>query len=240
MMSAEREVLVTVLKLTKAGPIESSLVGRDARIPSKASESLLKKIAEAGLVNRKGEILEASPDQRVGMAVQALRLGADFERVCGLLEWREFENITTTAFEIYDYRVVKNLRFKETSGKRWEIDLLACKQPQIVSVDCKHWRHNWTRAPIITAVEQHVARTKALAEALPNLYTKIGLDGWKHAIVVPIVLSFLPSLFKFHHGTPIVPVLKLQSFLNEIPAHVGSLTCFLQKTTKVNREITEY
>jgi Holliday junction resolvase-like predicted endonuclease len=238
-MSIEREILVAVLKLTKKGPIEYSLVGKDARVPAQTAETFLRKLASEGTVKWKGKVIEASPDQRVRIAVEALRLGADSERVCALLEWREFESIATEAFEVYEYRVVKNLRFKDVSGKRWEIDLLACRQPLILSVDCKHWQHKWTRAPIMAVAEQHVERTRAFAESLPRFYEKIGLNGWSKARVTPVILSLIPSPFKFHHQTPIVSVLQLQDFLSEMPAQADSLTCFQQKLVRIDRRITE-
>lgn len=239
-MTVEREILIAVLKLTRNGPIEYSLVGKNARIPAQTAESILQKLADNSLVKWHGKILEASSSQRVRIAVQTLKLGADFERICRLLEWKEFESITTKAFEVYNYRVKKNFRFKGKNGKRWEIDLVACKHSIIASVDCKHWTRKWTRAPIIKIVKQHVERTKAFTDTLPDIYTRIKLGEWKHTTVIPIVLSLLPSPLKFHSNTPIVPVLQLQSFLNELPAHINILTHFPQKITKINKEITEY
>lgn len=239
-MSIERELLISVLKLTKKGPIEYSIVGKNARIPAKTTEILLKKLADTALVKWREKVLEASTNQRVKIAIQAIKLGADFERVCRTLEWKEFESLTTEAFEEYNYSVKRNLRFKGKNGRRWEIDLLACKQPIIISVDCKHWKHNWTKIPIIKTVEKHVERTKVFTEALASLYTKIKIEKWKNVIVIPIVLSLLSSPFKFHSNTPIVPVLQLQNFLNELPAQTDLLTHFSQKLTKIDKEITEY
>lgn len=239
-MRVEREILITVLKLTKNSPIDYSLISRSTRIPAKTAEGLVRKLVKNALVKLKGKVLEASPDQRVKIAVQALRLGADFERVCRHLGWREFESVSTAAFKAYNYSVIRNLRFKGDNGKRWEIDLLAFKQPLIASVDCKHWKHRWTRAPIIKTVKEHIERTEALVEILPKLYDRIKLNKWKHVTVIPMVLSLLRSSLKFHLDTPIVPVLQLQSFLNDLPGHVSLLTHFSQKIRKRNTEITEY
>ena len=239
-MTVEREILIAVLKLTRNGPIEYSLVGKNARIPAQTAKSRLEKLAEHDLVKWKGKILEASPSQRVRIAVQTLKLGADFERVCRLLKWKEFESIATKAFEIYSYNVKKNFRFKGKNGKWWEIDLVACKNPIIVSVDCKHWTRKWTKAPIIKIVKQHMERTKAFTDVLPDFYTWVKLGEWKHATVIPIVLSLLPNPLKFHRDTPIVSVLQLQSFLNELPAYINILTHFSQKITNMDKEITEY
>ena len=239
-MNVEREILIAVLKLTKNRPIDYSLVSKNARIPAQTGKELLKKLADAALIRWKGEVLEASPSQRVRIAVQAIKLGADMERVCRLLDWREFESITNETFKVYNYCVKKNFRFKGKDGKRWEIDLIASKQPIIVSVDCKHWQHKWTRAPIIKAVEEHVRRTKAFADILPNLYAKTRFGKWEYATVIPVVLSLLACSCKFHQNTPIVPVMQLQNFLNELPAHMGLLANFHQNSTKIDKEITEY
>lgn len=239
-MSLEREILIAVLKLTKNGPVDQTVVGRSARVPAQTSVKLLQQLADQALIRCTGKIVEAFPDQRVRMAVRAIELGTDFERVCSTLEWKEFESISTEAFEVNDYLVMKNFRFKQKCGKRWEIDLLAFKQPLIVAVDCKHWQHKWTRAPVVATVELHVERTKAFSDALPYVHDKIGLGRWDHATVLPIILSLLPAPFKFHHNTPIVAALQLQSFLSELPGHAGSLTRFQQKIPIRNKQITEF
>lgn len=238
-MSVDREVLVAVLKLTKAGPVGGSIVGKEARVPARTAEALLRRLAGESLIRWDGKILTASPDQRVKIAIKALTLGVDSERVCALLEWREFETIATEAFEIYSYRAVKNLRFKDVSGKRWEIDLLACKQPLILSVDCKHWHHKWTQASIAAVAEKQVERSGAFAKSLPRFHGEIGLSGWDVAWVIPVVVSLIRGPLTFHRDTPIVSVLQLQDFLSEVPAHTNSLTCFRQKLAMVERRITE-
>lgn len=239
-MNVERKILTTVLELTRNGPIDYALVGRSARIPVQTAEIFLKKLQESALIRLKGKVLEVSPDQRVKIALRALELNADFVRVGRLLQWKEFENITTTAFEAYNYSVKMNFRFKAKSGKRWEIDLLAWKQPTIATVDCKRWERNWTRTAIIKLVNQHVEKTKDFTDILSDSHTKIDLCAWKHATVIPIVLSLLPSPLKYHDNTPIVSVLQLQSFLNELPAHVNSLTHFTKKFNMIDRKITDY
>lgn len=239
-MNVEREVLVTILKLTKNAPIHYSLVGKNARIPTQISEGVLRKLADGGLVRWKGKVLEVSSGQRVRIAVQAMKLGADFQRVCTSLEWREFESISTKAFEAYNFNVKKNFRFKAENGKRWEIDLVACKQPIVASVDCKHWKQNWTKAPVMKVVEEHVERTRALADTLARLRAKIDLSKWRQATVIPVVLSLLPGPFKFCGNTPVVPVLQVQTFLSEMPAHINLLTHFSKTFTNSAKEITEY
>lgn len=239
-MNLERAILVAVLKSTRKGSVSYPVVSQHAGIPKQTVKHLLEKLSDANQITLTGTTVKASSNQRLSIALKALEMGADFQRVCSQLEWREFENIAMTAFESYRYRVIKNARFKGADGKRWEIDVLACKQPMIASVDCKHWRRNWTRASIIRVAEQHSKRSRAFADSLSRFQDKIELGHWTHATVVPIILSLLPSPFKFHQHTPIVSVLQLQNFLSELPGHIASLTHFTKKMTSVSKEITGY
>jgi hypothetical protein len=143
------------------------------------------------------------------------------------------------AFQINHYTVERNFHFK-ASGKRWEMDLLACQQPLIVCVDCKRWQHGWTRASIMKASEAQVERTKALTDSLQSFTEKLGLDKWTRAMLIPIVLSLVPSAFKFHNNTPIVPILQLQSFINELPTQTGFLTYFSTIIKEKRTKLTEF
>jgi len=224
-MTVERNLLISVLKLTKTGPVQKELVSKDARVPVQVADEMLKKLSGTGLIQYEGQLIEVSSNQRVRMAVRAVELGADPERVCGVLEWDEFEEIAAAAFEANNFMVKRRFRFK-WAGRRWEVDVLACKDRLVACVDCKHWRRGWQRSTIMKAVEAQVERTQALAEAFSSLHEKAGLVDWEKAMLVPIVLSLVPSPFKFYNNVPIVPVLQLPNFLNELPAYATSLTRF--------------
>jgi Holliday junction resolvase-like predicted endonuclease len=191
------------------------------------------------LINLNGDLLEIAPNQRLQLAIEAVKQGADIEHTSKFLEWKEFENMAATAFEINYYVVKRNFHFK-VNDKRWEIDLLACKQPMIACVDCKHWQHHWSKASITKTAEVQVERTKALAESLRDFTEKIGLNSWTRARLVPMVLSLVPSTFKFHDDTPIVPILQLQSFISELPAQITSLTHFSTIIKERSTKLTEF
>jgi Holliday junction resolvase-like predicted endonuclease len=224
-MTFERNFLVSVLKLTKGEPVAKELVARDAGIPTQTADQLLKKFCEAGFIQWRHKTIEASSNQRVKIAIHAINSGADFERVCRFLEWIEFENFAAAAFEANNFDVKRRFRFKWTQ-RMWEIDVLGCKEPLIACVDCKHWSHGWRRSTIMKVVEAQALRTKVLAEALPRLKEEIGLVHWRQATLIPIVLSLVPDPMKFYNNVPVVPILQLQSFLDELPAHTTSLTHF--------------
>ncbi len=238
-MEIERRILVSLLKLTKQGPFQKELLGKDSRISMQVVDEILDRLCREGLCQQRRGVVEMTLTQRVKVAIHAIRLGADFERACEFLQWKEFENLAAEAFKTNNYNVTKNFHFKH-AGKRWEVDLLACKEPLVVCVDCKHWHHGWSRASIVKAVEMQTQRAKALANEYPMVYEKLKLETWKYALFIPTVLSLIPGTFKFHNKVPIVPVLQMQNFLNELPAHILSLTHFDVKIKSDKYKLTKY
>ena len=223
-MTVERKILLSLLKLTQEGPISKTLVSKDARVPVQVAHEVLEKFSSEGVVQLKDTIVDISSNQRVKLAIRAIRLGADFERACRALTWDEFESITAEAFLANNFVVTNGFRFKH-AGRRWEIDVIGCREPIVACVDCKHWRHGWGRSASVKAVEAQIERIEALARVLA-LCQELGLTNWKKATLVPMILSLVPAPFKFYKNAPIVPILKLPNFLNELPAHLNALKTF--------------
>jgi len=224
----ERELIISILKLTKNRPIGIELVRKDAKIPSAIAEDLIRKLQNNGLLYLQNKLVEVNSLKRLKLAVHAIELGGDVERVSGFLDWKEFENIAAIAFERNGYSVARNLRFKH-AGRRWEMDIIACKKPIVACVDCKHWHHGMYPSAIRRAVKEQVERTCALAESMPKLTEKIDCASWNRVKLLPAVLSLTAVRSKFYNKVPIVPVLQLQDFLNQLPAYVDSLKHFSKR-----------
>ena len=221
-MSVERNLVISLLKLAKKGPVLTENVNRDARIPSSIARKLLEKLQNEGLVYLKQDSVEVS---RLKLAVKAASLGADLEHISDLLCWQEFEEITAFALKNNGYTVSNNVRFKNVARK-WEIDVVGCKKPLVVCIDCKHWQHAIAPSALKRIVDSQVERTRALADSLPNIALKLECTRWSEAKFVPSILSLMPSSFKFYYEVPIVPVLQLQDFINQLPAYIDSLKNF--------------
>ncbi|MBE0520105.1 restriction endonuclease [Candidatus Bathyarchaeota archaeon] len=228
-MDIERELIISILKLTKNGPIAIELVRKDAKIPSAIAEDLIRKLQNDGLLYLRDILVEVDSLKRLKLAVHAIELGADVERVSGFLDWKEFENIAAIAFERNGYSVMRNLRFKH-AGRKWEIDIIACKKPIAACVDCKHWHHGMYPSAIRRIVEEQVERTSALAESMPKLTEKIDCASWNRVKLIPAVLSLTAVRSKFYNKVPIVPVLQLQDFISQLPAYMDSLKHFSKRS----------
>lgn len=224
-MQVWSDVIISILKVSKGKPVSHELVKKEARLPSEVVERLLQTLQREGLVYLLDGFLETNSLQRVRLAVRALELGADYERTSGFLEWKEFESIAAISFQTHGYTVNTNLRFKE-GGRRWEMDVVGCRRPLVVCVDCKHWCRGLYPSKLKRAVEEQVKRTLAFSESLPNPALRVECASWNHARFVPVVLSLISPSFKFHDRTPVVSILQLQDFLAQLPMCLDSLRFF--------------
>jgi Holliday junction resolvase-like predicted endonuclease len=165
-----------------------------------------------------------------------VQLGADLESVGSFLRWKEFEDMAAAAFERNGYIVSENLRFRH-AGRRWEIDIVGCKRPIAVCVDCKHWHYGMAPSVLKKIVKRHVERIYALTESLPNLTSKIECASWNKVKLIPVVLSLFTARFKFYNNVPIVSLLQLQDFLNQLPAYADSMFYLLLNREKATNQL---
>ena len=221
-MFAEREILVSVLKLTAEGSADIKEIVMDAKVPFQVACHILDRYELSGLLRLSGSKIIVIPEQRLRIAIKAADLGADVERICKYLSWEEFEDISTLAFEVNGWVVKKHFRFR-LDDRRFEIDLLALKRPFIVCADCKRWRRGWMGAASRRAAEEQIERTRLLAENSLKIIDRLGIVGWGRACFIPLIISLFPSTSTFHEGSPIVPIIQLRNFIQEMPAYIDQI-----------------
>ncbi len=224
-MEFERNLLISILKLTKNGPVSLESVNKDAKLPMVVGRKLIAKMQNENLLYLRSDSVEADSDCRLKLAVKALESGADVERISDLLMWQEFEDIAAFALRENGYTVATNVRFKQ-AGRRWEIDVVGCRKPQVLCIDCKQWHHGMHPSTLTRMARSQAGRVKAFAESLPTTSLDFACTNWEKAEFFPVILSLIPGNFKFCDDLPIVPVLQLQSFLTELPAYAMSLKHF--------------
>lgn len=224
-MSIERDLITSLLKLTKKGSILIENVKNDCRIPLGIMSKLLANLQSEGLVYLNSDMIEANSSMRIKLMVKAASLGADVERISNFLCWQEFEEIAAFSLRNYGYVVANNVRFKH-GGRKWEIDVVACKKPLVVCIDCKHWQHAIAPSALKRIVDSQIERTKAFADSLPIIALNFECTRWNDAKFIPAVMSLMPSSFKFYDKVPVVPILKMQDFLNHLPVYTEHVKIF--------------
>ena len=161
-MSVERNLVISLLKLTKEGPVLIENVNKEARIPSAVAWELLEKLQNEDLIYLKPNGVEVDSNCRLKLAVKAASLGADVERISDLLCWQEFEEIAALALKNNGYTVKNNVRFKH-EGKRWEIDVVGCKKPLVVCIDCKHWQRAIASSALRRIVDLQTTKNQGIS-----------------------------------------------------------------------------
>ena len=222
---ADRGLLVSLLDVTGEGPVTRGNLQASVRITGEALDLFLYGLILDGLISERDGLIDASPGQRLGIAVRAMELGADFERVCRALGWLEFEEMAAHVFEENGYAVRRRYRFR-AEGRRWEIDVLASRRPFIVCAECKHWTRGMGNAAARRTVEVHLEKARVFSGNVIRVADKLGLRAWSEAVVVPIVLSLTRPPMRFHQRVPVVSILELPRFISEFECHLDRLIRF--------------
>jgi hypothetical protein len=224
-VSVERNLLISLLKLTKKGAVEQKNVNKDARLPASVTSTLLNKLQTENLLYLKDGLIEVDTESRLKLALKATELGTDIQCISDFLRWQEFEAMAAWALELNGYATKKNVRFKG-SGRRWEIDVVGCRKPLVVCIDCKHWHHGMHASTLNGVASAQTDRVAAFADSLPSTALDLPCVKWTKAKFVPVILSLIPFGPKFSNNVPVVPVLQLQDFINQLPLNVESLKYF--------------
>jgi Holliday junction resolvase len=127
----------------------------------------------------------------------------DLELVSEEVIWQNFERLAAFIFEKNDFRVMVNT-VKTYHKKRRQYDVIARKSDQTFLVECKKWAGNRFRLSALKkAVEQHNERT--------TFYNNITSED-----AVPLLVTLVEEEIRLYEGVPLVPVLKLNSFIHEL------------------------
>ncbi len=217
-----RNVLKAILNGTQTGQVDVGKLNDALNVSNEALGEALIQLSEEGLVTVRGDSLELSRDNRLGLAVKAIELGADFQTVSQSLGWLEFEELAAYVFEMNGYGVLRRFRF-QADGRRWEMDVLALRRPYIVCAECKHWTKGIGNSTARGIIETHIEKTEVFSRRLPELSKRIKAQGWGTATVVPVALTLSPTDMSIYRRVPSVSILALPSFLDEFGGQLERL-----------------
>lgn len=223
--SATRLVLQSILDGTKEGPVSAEAVRETVIITNDAFDEIVAELNEKGVVEWDGVEFKADLEQRIEIAVRAIQLGADFEKISKSLGWKEFEELVARVFRENGYNTKSRYRF-QAQGRRWEIDVLATSYPYIVCAECKHYTSGMGNRTARKIIETHIEKTEVMSEHIGELAKKIGVQNWKNAILVPITLTLSPTKMNIYRRVPSVSVFMLPSFLSEFPGYMERMTYY--------------
>ncbi|MCX6815769.1 MAG: restriction endonuclease [Candidatus Aenigmarchaeota archaeon] len=128
---------------------------------------------------------------------------SDLEKLSHAVKWQYFEKLTAFIFEKNDFEAEQNTVIKTGSSKR-QFDVIAKKYGTTWLVECKKWKGRTEKtATLKSAVKKHMERCDMYA-------IKTG------ETIRPVVVTLLDDSIEEHEGVPIIPILKLNWFLNDM------------------------
>jgi hypothetical protein len=237
-LPAQRDILIALLETTKEGPTDYEGLREAVRVTNEAFSAFLDHLIKQGLVGVSEEALEANLEQRLEIAVRAVKAGADMERVSQALGWLEFEEMTAYTFEENGFKVKRRFRFN-AKGRRWEIDVLATRRPLVVCAECKHWVNGLGNMTARKIVEVHLDKVRVLSENTTILVNKDILRDWDRAVFIPMTISLQPARNKIYRRIPVVSVFELPSFLNEFQGQMDWLQSFPVNIPKAKPKVKQ-
>jgi len=126
----------------------------------------------------------------------------DLQQVSKEVVWQNFEKLAAFIFEENNFQVETG-KVKTSNKKRRQYDVIARKADKTFLVECKKWAGNRYRLSAIkSAVKQHIERCE--------FYSRLTNEN-----AIPVIVTLIEEEILFFEGVPVVPILKLDSFINE-------------------------
>ena len=127
----------------------------------------------------------------------------DLVQVSNEVIWQNFERLTAFVFEKNNFLAVTNT-VKTLKKRRRQYDVIAKTNNKTFLVECKKWAGNRSRLSALKrAIELHKERTE--------FYRYLTRED-----AIPIVVTLVEEEIVSYEGVPIVPILRLNSFINEL------------------------
>ena len=193
------------------GIIEGGVSVTDLSVICKLDEinakELLYTLVQNGIGTLNDDVVDFDiPNDRLQTALFAINLGADLEDVSEYLNWKDFESLTGFILEEKDFEVTKNLILTKP---RMEIDVIGKKMDIALLIDCKHWK-NMSKSALDEIVKKQIERVKHFVST-------------ENMSALPVIVTLHQETIQFVGNVPIVPVMKLSSFLDEFVGNLDSL-----------------
>ena len=169
-------------------------------------------LVKNGIGESSGRGYSFSNQDRMKIAVLALQRGSDIEMISKCLNWQDFEAFASHLLNLYGYIARCNLNFSQPS--RMQIDVVGINYDSklAIVVDCKHWKRN-NLSSISSYARKQAQRTSVL---LLQIRKKVSR-------AIPIILTLYPTDIRLVDGVPVVPIVKFNSFIKDVPLYLSKI-----------------
>jgi len=105
-----------------------------------------------------------------------------------------------------------NLNFSKPSRMQIDVVGINYESKLAIVVDCKHWKRN-NLSSISSYARKQAQRTSVL---LLQIRKKV-------SCAIPIMLTLYPMDIRLVDGVPVVPIVKFNSFIKDVPLYISKI-----------------
>ena len=165
-----------------------------------SAKELLQIFLQNGIGVLDEDIVDFQNSDRIKASIFAIRNGATIEDVSEFLSWQNFEELVSRVLDENGFHIQKNLILTKP---RMEIDVVGIKLGISILIDCKHWKR-MTQSALNDIVEKQVERVKSYVQKTES------------TSAIPVIVTLHQEQISFVNKVPIVPIIQLSSFLDEL------------------------
>jgi len=179
----------------------------------KTSIELIRLLARKEIGYIDSDFISFDQLDKMRTAMLAIRMGVDVEDLSKMLGWKDFELLAASILDASGYATHHGLRLKKP---RMEIDVVGIRDGMALLIDCKHWKRS---SP--SEMKKFASMQTKRAEA----FVRAKEEQIKFAI--PAILTLHMESTTFADSVPIIPVVKLRSFLNDMRGYFNEIKVVL-------------
>ena len=186
------------------------------------ARALLNYLQRRGVGRFSGTQIRFTSSDKLNVLIISLEEGCQPSQMSSILDWKDFELLTTLLLQRQSYNVKSNIQFTKP---RVQIDIVAISGRIVLVIDCKHWKKMSTIKMVQCAIEQ---RRRA----------KIYFDKMRScsSIVIPLIVTLHELPQQMFYEVPFVPIAKLYTFIKEFEIHLDRFVIFPDTYAHVSSE----
>ncbi len=183
---------------------------------------------ELGLSVDTNGTIKVNREQRIDLAMRVIQYGAELVKVVELMTWKDFEGLVAGILEENSFSCIESFRRKGNETLRgMEIDVIGIRGYTMLSIDAKMWGVRSGKVSALkTASVKQKERTIRLTTQLQKLSEKISSMRKGKYTIFPVMVTWLVEEVEITEGVPIVPVFKLNSFIQDFERYEDFLVSY--------------
>jgi len=202
-------LMLKAISVMKEGRLSFDEFALATGLGKRTSMELIKFLAKNEIGTIDSDSVKFDPLDKMRAAILAIHMSTDIEDLSKMLNWKDFEMLTTNILGASGYIAYHGLRLKKP---KVEIDVVGIKDRMALLIDCKHWKRS-SPSELRKFALMQIDRAEAFVRT----------NKEKIRFAIPAILTLHLESITFADDVPVIPVIKFRSFLNEMDGYMSEI-----------------